>query len=79
MNSHRAKQGSISSLDRDALVDFFNHRLDARDRGDVAMSAYWAGRIDGHCLQNAIDDWELQALAAHEGFRVDWNTAMGAA
>lgn len=69
----------IETIDEQALVAWFNKRLDARQRGDEAMAAYWAGWIDSHCLQNAISDGELRSLAEREGFRVDWNTAMGAA
>lgn len=69
----------IESNDREALIEWFNKRLDASNPRDEAMRAYWAGRIDGHCLQNAISDAELRDLAERQGFRVDWDTAMGAA
>jgi hypothetical protein len=63
-------------LDRDALIGYFDKRLDASVADDEAMRAYWAGRIDGHCLQNAIDFHDLMALADRHGFRVDWPSAL---
>lgn len=69
----------VETLDREAILDYFSKRSEALSRGDKAMAAYWAGRIDGHCLQNAISDAELRVIAEDEGWLIGWDTAMGAA
>jgi hypothetical protein len=72
--SHSRKEPVvIDRNDREYLVDTFNKRIDADGE---AMRAYWAGRIDGHCLQNAIGLRDLRELAAREGFSVDWTSAL---
>jgi hypothetical protein len=67
---------AIEQLDKDALVEFFNKRIDAWT--DLER-AYWAGRIDGQCLQNAIGIDQLRDLAYREGFRIDWPSALAVA
>ena len=66
----------MDDIDRAALVGFFNRRLDASIAGDTAMAAYWAGRIDGHCLQNAIDGHALTQVAHEGGFHVGWPSVL---
>lgn len=63
----------MASEARSALIDYFRERRDAEDE---AMRAYWAGRIDGHCLQNAIDFGELDQAALLAGCRIDWPTPL---
>lgn len=70
---------TMEELDRDEILRLFGKRLDAINEDDRTMRCYWEGRIDGHCLQNAIDEDELIALAAKHGFRVEWDTAMAVA
>lgn len=69
----------IEAIDREALIELFEKRLDAGGQLDAdgdATRAYWAGRIDGHCLQNAIHADDLFALARAEGHRIDWTCAL---
>lgn len=66
----------MEDLDRDELLRLLDLRLDSVVGNDDAMCRYFEGRIDGHCLQNAISDDELHALASEHGYRIGWNTAM---
>lgn len=68
--------GATDELDREEILRLLNKRLDAIADGDEATRRYYEGRIDGYCLQNAIDEDELVALAAANGCRVEWETAM---
>jgi hypothetical protein len=65
----------MENLDREFLLDLFARRAEVIAGGDELERRYIEGRIDGHCLQNAIDEPELVTLAYNNGFRVDWQTA----
>lgn len=64
----------VENADRDYLVDLFEKRR--RVAADAGSEAYYAGRIDGHCLQNAISYDDLSVLAEKAGFVVDWASAL---
>lgn len=62
--------------DRQELLRLFALRQDALNTADEHTARYLEGWIDGHCLQNAIDDVDLRQLAFEHGYRVTWDTAM---
>jgi hypothetical protein len=66
----------IDALDADVLAGYLLNRDRAEDE---AVAAYWAGRIDSHCLQNAIAVDDLRALAADSDSTIDWATALESA
>ena len=65
----------IAEPDRSELLRL----LELRDGAgaDLRLRRHYAGRIDGHCIQNAIDEDDLRDLAKSEGFRVTWTRGMG--
>lgn len=63
----------MEAMDRGYLAGLLKRRHETRG---YALRAYLAGRIDGHCLQNAIDEDELCALAQEFGLSIDWPTAV---
>ncbi len=67
----------METMDRDELLRLLDLRLDVVGV-DEAMCRYLEGRIDGHCLQNAIGLDELAALAHQHGYTIGWKTAMEA-
>jgi hypothetical protein len=70
----RQREGSV--MDDHAAAALLLYFEERRDADDAPMMAYWAGRIDGHCLENAIDFGGLASLAARHGFCVDWPSAL---
>lgn len=66
---------AIDGIDRTELLRLLDLLLDAVGV-DEPMCRYLEGRIDGHCLQNAIGYEELLTLAHAEGYTIGWETAM---
>lgn len=63
-----------SSTDVETLHAMFHNR-ERHDPGNpagLAMRAYWAGAIESHCAQNAIDSSELRIIATDGGYDIDW-------
>lgn len=63
----------FDASDREALHGWFAKRQ--RSFG-AAEAAYWAGRIDGYCLQNDLDRSDLYEIASQGGYRVGWPSAL---